>query len=140
MRWYCHNLTADDAAEVKAVGHGADFPEAMAQAVGQCVWANEVMKDGRPVAAYGLGQTLEGVGIPWLLCCSGIRKVGKREGFKLAAQEVLKMRETFPALANVVHIQHSTAVRFIQALGFDLGLKLSQKPGFQWFYWEKTNV
>lgn len=78
--------------------------------------------NGRIAAVWGIGGTpLGGIGNPWLLTTDEVNKISPLAFTRIYQQEVIKMINIFPRLANYVDASYNKAIRLLDIIGFALG-------------------
>lgn len=109
-------LTYIDALEAKALT-GMSPIGALAFSVGGSDMAWTVVEDGVPIACFGAGPYINGVGTPWLLQ-SERAKAYPRLFVKYGHWALQQMDGKYLALRNFVHADNAPAIRWLRHLGF----------------------
>ena len=81
--------------------------------------------DGRLLCIGGVSVE----GAPWLLATDLMFRYSKRLT-RDARRGVRMMLEKYPILSNVVDARHARAIRWLEAIGFEMKEMLEIKPGF----------
>ncbi|MGL4576672.1 MAG: hypothetical protein ACRCV9_17935, partial [Burkholderiaceae bacterium] len=111
-------LCQEDQAELVAAGID-NFCQMMESALPDCAWAKEARWKNETIAIFGLVCAPGGeIGVPWMLTMEAMNDAERVTVARVAAREVRAMQQRFPALGNLVHAQHSSAINFIEWLGF----------------------
>ena len=79
--------------------------------------------DGRPVCMFGVApfSILLGQGVPWMVGANGLRSwTAQRALLELSRPAVDAMHRAYPMLANAVHADNRSAIRWLSWLGFTL--------------------
>ena len=110
-----------DQRECRLAG-GHEPIEALREGVAQSLWSLVALVDGKPVCIFGVASDglLGEEGAPWMLCVDGIERHAKAV-LVFARRFILEMGESFERLANVVHADNRSAIRFLRWCGFSLG-------------------
>lgn len=121
-------LRPADAAEIAAYGL-ADAHEALHASLQTSALAWAARVDGELAAVIGLAplSMMSSTGAPWMMGTPVLEK-HHRILVRLTPQYIRRMREITPHLANVVHAENATSVRWLQRLGFTLGPVFPLKP------------
>lgn len=81
------------------------------------------MLDDTPVCMFGVTpySILLGQGVPWMVGANGLRSwPAQRALLEMARPVVEAMHGTYPVLANAVHAENVSAMRWLSWLGFTL--------------------
>lgn len=112
------NLRADDAAELAALG--ASPARGVRRSYSRSVFRKTAFVDGHIAAMWGMGGPLLGdTGNPWLLTTPAV----ERAPFTMlreARAAVAEMLHVKPKLENRVDANYTRAIRFLEALGFEI--------------------
>lgn len=115
------NMREIDRRECRLAG-GHEPLEALTEGVAHSLWSLAAFVDDRPVCIFGVAS--EGLlgeeGAPWMLSVDGIERHAKAV-LVFAKRFILEMGETFERLANVVHSDNRSAIRFLRWCGFSFG-------------------
>lgn len=119
--YLAENMREMDVRECRLVG-GSSPREALAEGVKGSLWAYVAEIDGKPVCLFGVASDglLGDEGAPWMLSVEGIERHA-RTLLVCAPRFVRSMTETFERLANVVHADNRSAIRFLKWCGFEFG-------------------
>lgn len=142
MQAVLDNCTPEDAAELRAAGvaHSVETFRSGIEGSRVCgaVWSHRA-----PVAAFGcLAHPGDmAVGIPWMIATPAAR-LYPREAMALSRQQVGLMQGEFDWLYNLVHCEHTTAIHWLEWLGFHVEHDKPSGPAgaFLPFSWSKFNV
>ena len=109
-----------DRLECRIGGHSPKEALRLSLYTSTLAWTVKI--DGRPEAMFGVAPVclISGEGSPWLLLTDvAARKAVTlvREGRRYSDA----MQAAFPVLANVVHADNRTAIRWLQRLGYGIG-------------------
>lgn len=78
--------------------------------------------DGDIAAIWGVGGSpLGGEGKPWLVTTEVVNKVSPLAFARIYQDEVIRMINIFPRLANYVDASYTKAIRLLDIVGFSLG-------------------
>lgn len=78
--------------------------------------------DGDIAAVWGVGGTpLGGEGNPWLVTTEAVNKISPLAFARIYQDEVIRMINIFPQLANYVDASYNKAIRLLDIVGFSLG-------------------
>lgn len=115
------NMRAQDRVECEAV-MGLSPYEALAETVRNADWAYAAEVDGEVVTIFGLTthDAFGGRAAPWMLSAYGIEKHA-REILVHARGFLSRMKGESETLANVVHADNASAIRFLTWCGFAFG-------------------
>lgn len=83
----------------------------------EAVWAG--LADGRVLCVFGVAETDEGHGAPWMLG-SDLLVPHQRKFLRHCVECVEIMQTMFPVLENHVDARNKTAIRWLRWLGFDI--------------------
>ena len=131
------DLCAEYMAELDAAGI-ADAVAMLREAVPWCLWVQEADWDGKPIAVFGV-RPHHGMGVPWMLTTAHMDGAASSAVAMAARRAVLRMRGDFSRLANLVHRRNERAIRFIEALRFNVHRDTPRGPRgeFYLFDWER---
>jgi len=106
-----------DVRECAAVGLSPSQALRMGAKASLILWTGTV--DGHAEAMFGVRPVslLDGIGAPWLLGTDLARR-SVRHWLTVAPIFVAAMQETFPRLENQVHRDNTSAIRWLEHLGF----------------------
>lgn len=115
-------LRAADREEVEALT-GRDPHEVLVESVARSASAWAGLADGTLVCLFGVVPlTPIGVtGVPWLLGSDAVTRYG-RPFLRRNRVYLREMLRAFPVLRNVVDARNAVAIRWLQWLGFTLGV------------------
>lgn len=134
-------LSLADRAEMKASGL-QDPPEVFSLAARDAAQAGVVYADGKPAALFGVNQMPGDPdrGIVWMVATDKFAASGIA-GAVLSRRVIAQMRARFAVLSNVVHAEHTRAVRWLAWLGFHVDQEPAGPAGaFRAFEMEGLNV
>ena len=114
------NLRTSDLAECMAYGN-ADIVASIAASVRRSVLCWTGLVDGELAAIIGVApiNLLSGIGSPWMLGTPVLDR-HSRVLVRLTPAYIARMQSAFPHLANFVHVDNRTSVRWLRRLGFTL--------------------
>lgn len=114
------NLRASDLAECRAYGH-PDIAASIASCVDRSVLCWTGLVDGELAAIFGVAPVnmLAGIGSPWMLGTPVLDR-HQRILVRRTPEYISRMLKAFPHLANYVHANNTTSVRWLRRLGFTL--------------------
>lgn len=131
-------MRAMDVMECRAVS-GLAPREALAEAVADSLWAYAAEIDGEVVCIFGVAPDglLGEEAAPWMLCAEGIEHHAKAV-MLCSKRFLLEMQAQFERLANVVHADNRSAIRFLKWCGFSFGetMMIEGEP-FLVFEWRR---
>lgn len=111
------HLSPADRAELEAA-QLADPAAVFHEAARTAVVAGAFYEDGECVCVWGCNATADPrVGIPWMIGTDKARLCGVPAAV-VSPRVVERMRKHFPVLRNVVHRDHTRAIRWLNWLGF----------------------
>ena len=84
--------------------------------------------DGVPAVIWGVRESIEGFGSPWLLATDAITKIKKTFLVK-CRPDIERMQQQFDCLFNYVHIHNTVAQQWLAWLGFNIYLNPCGKNG-----------
>jgi len=118
LRKIAGKLSDADREELTAAGH-SDALKAMSDAVATCREAFIACWDGEPQAVFGVNDFPPDPchGVPWLLS-AGTGHRHAREFMATARRMVYAWAPMYQSLRNVVSARHTSARRWLEALGF----------------------
>ena len=141
LDWLAANMRAMDALECRVAG-GHEPRQALAEGVDASLWCYVAEVDGKLVCAFGVAPDglLGEEGAPWMLCAEGIERHAKAV-LICARRFILEMRHQFERLANVVHADNRSAIRFLKWCGFEFGERfdINGEP-FLAFDWRRQEL
>lgn len=108
-----------DADRKEMLALGTTVEDALAEGLAHSDLAMTGLLDGVPVCMFGVSplNIILGRGTPWMLATNRLEIA--QVAFLRACRPVVKwMRESYPNLANVVHANNATAIRWLRWLGF----------------------
>jgi RimJ/RimL family protein N-acetyltransferase len=132
------SLRPADAEELSAAGI-EDAITMLAEAVPDCLWADEARWNDAPIAVFGVRAMPGGeVGVPWMLATTELDNASRAAVARAAVRAVARMRRDFHTLTNIVHAANADAIRFVEWLGFHVEQDLTG-PGyaFRQFHWSR---
>lgn len=129
-------LRAYDQEELRAGGH-TDFRETLRLALRITDEPVVYLKEGVPVALFGVAAIAPGVGSPWLL---GTTSLDEESRSLLTDARVIvhNMRKQYHSLYNYVYEGHTRSRKWIKWLGFTVDDPLPHGPNgelFCRFHW-----
>lgn len=140
--------TLEDAQHIGANLRAADLKElvlltplepvaALEQSLKVSSWCEVLEVDGEPASIFGVSRShLEGWGVPWMLATDRFTAVG-RKTISRHRGYVDRMQAEFGKLHNIVHRENTTAMDWLQWLGFSIGT-IPCGPGEEFFlFWRK---
>lgn len=130
-RFVAKNLREDDQLELCAMGH-SDISAAVMQSFERSCFVRVATINGVPAILYGVGKSAGETGIPWMLATPAI-SIFSRAFVRGCRHEVEQMQGMFPKLANMVHHNNKTAMRWLQWLGFVIHSSHRIGPGGQFY-------
>ena len=115
------NMREMDVRECWLVG-GVGPREALATGVRDSLWTYVAEIEGKPVSMFGVAPDglLGDDGAPWMLSVEGVERHA-RTTLLCAPRFVRAMSDSFERLANVVHADNRSAIRFLTWCGFAFG-------------------
>lgn len=78
-----------------------------------------IWKDAKPVGLFGVDDSGDGVGIPWMVGTPEIEKIKMFIG-KNSARYIEKMKEGFMKLANYVSVDNQLSIAWLKWCGFTI--------------------
>ena len=117
-------LRDGDRAEVQAAGMAG---KAVWRSFRQSAFCKTAFVDGEIAAMWGLGSPMAPVAHPWLLTAPPIEKI-KLTFLRVGRNEVAAMLRASPVLAGIVDDSYERAIRYLRALGFEVGRPFSWGP------------
>lgn len=114
------NLRTSDLAECMAYGKD-DIETRIESSVRRSVLCWTGLVDGELAAIIGVApiNLLSGIGSPWMLGTPVLDR-HSRVLVRLTPAYIARMQSAFPHLANFVHVDNRTSVRWLRRLGFTL--------------------
>lgn len=115
------NMREMDRLECRIVGGHAPR-EALMDGVASSVWSLVAEVEGRVVCVFGVAPSdlLGDEAAPWMLCADGIEH-NARAMLACSGRFLGEMRGQFETLANVVHADNRSAIRYLKWCGFKFG-------------------
>ena len=115
------NLRVSDRAECEAYGLPGDMQSRIESSVRRSVLCWTGLVDGELAAIIGASpiNMLSGIGSPWMLGTPVLDR-HSRVLVRLTPAYIARMQSAFPHLANFVHVDNRTSVRWLRRLGFTL--------------------
>ncbi|WP_353094301.1 hypothetical protein [Methylibium sp.] len=114
------HLRDQDRAELAVMHPGEDAERLLLDALHGARWCNVVRVEGRPALIYGVTDTAHaGIGVPWLLATPDLYRI-KEAVREVAMAEVRLMAQTYVVLFNQVHAENTTAIEWLETLGFTI--------------------
>lgn len=74
--------------------------------------------DGQPVAALGVVQLTETIGVPWLLCGENVEDIPNAEFWRISKTTIGIFEEDYHVLTNYVDERNLSSRRWLRHLGF----------------------
>lgn len=119
IRALSETLRPDDAAEVEAAG--CEPGPLLWRSYRMSTMASTAFVGDEIAAIWGMGGCPLGrIGKPWLLTAKPIERI-KVTFIKKARAEIQTMLMVCPELRGYVDARYARAIRFLEALGFDIG-------------------
>lgn len=115
------NMREMDKLECRVAGGHAPR-EALTLGVEHSLWTYVAEVEGQVVCAFGVAADglLGEEGRPWMLCAEGIERHAR--AILICSRRFLRdMQTSFETLANVVHADNRSAIRYLKWCGFSLG-------------------
>lgn len=130
-----------DLEELDAAGI-EDALSMLRDAVPSCLWAEEALWRGEPVAVFGVRPLPGGeIGVPWMLTTQRMEDAGRAAVARAAVRAVRRMRAEFPVLVNWVHARNERAIRLVEWLGFTVSqARCGPGAAFREFMWRRDDV
>jgi len=92
----------------------------LADGLANCCKASKIVVDGLIVALFGDTRHDERLGIPWLVSTTHVERY-PRAFLQVCKPEVEEMLVRHEALINFVDVRNTTAIRWLEWLGFTFG-------------------
>lgn len=116
----CDHVRQKDADEIYAVG-GWTVRECLEWGFDNSLYVSTILMDGEPVAILGVTPyTLTSqIGVPWLIASTKTAEIPV-QFLRISRRYVKAIVMQFPRLINYVDERHSEAIRYLEAVGFEV--------------------
>jgi Protein of unknown function (DUF2833) len=129
------SVRADDRAELAAVGQSPLMAAVTSLHSSTKAWTGIV--DGEPICIFGVSEWADGSGRPWMIATDKLEP-NQRIFLRKCKECVAAMLDGYNLLHNFVSADNTTAIKWLQWLGFEIGqLQPYGKNGETFYYFWK---